>query len=109
MEMPDFCALACQRRSTFRSVIFLDGRRHQSVSVVQSNRDTMANISKCVRTFALTIPIVMATLAATPSADVLCGFYVAGTAQKLFNNATMGKQRTSRIRETQNSPRLEFG
>jgi hypothetical protein len=46
-------------------------------------------MSKRLRSLALTVPLVLASLVASHSADAFCGFYIAGADAKLFNNATM--------------------
>lgn len=40
------------------------------------------------RSFALALALGTVTLAVAPAADAFCGFYVAGSDDKLFNNAT---------------------
>ena len=42
-----------------------------------------------LRALGLALPLALASLAATGSADAFCGFYVAGADQKLFKNGTM--------------------
>ncbi len=42
----------------------------------------------CPLALALAVPLAFATIAASPSADAFCGFYVGGADTKLYNNAT---------------------
>jgi MYXO-CTERM domain-containing protein len=46
-------------------------------------------MTRPLRAFALAAPLALAALAAAPSASAFCGFYVAGSDTKLYNNATM--------------------
>ena len=62
----------------------------QIISCASKNvRANMPGMPLRLRSLALALPLALATIAAAPSADAFCGFYVAGADEKLFNNATM--------------------
>ncbi|MEO7328708.1 MAG: DUF2330 domain-containing protein, partial [Minicystis sp.] len=48
-----------------------------------------AGMIRTLRAFALAAPLALASLAVADSASAFCGFYVAGSDTKLYNNATM--------------------
>jgi len=48
----------------------------------------MALMPTRLRSITFAFPLALAALSAAPAVDAFCGFYVAGSDQKLFNNAT---------------------
>jgi len=59
-----------------------------------------------LRSIAFAFPVALAALSAAPAVDAFCGFYVAGSDQKLFNNATnvvLMRQGTRTVLSMQNN------